>query len=118
MATLVELDGVGPTIGADVYLAPTAVLVGDVRVGDRASIWFGAVLRADADRIEIGDETCVQDNAVLHCAEGVPTIVGNRVTIGHGALVEGCVIEDGALIGMGAIVLHHVRVGAGAMLAA
>jgi carbonic anhydrase/acetyltransferase-like protein (isoleucine patch superfamily) len=118
MATLIELNGVSPTIGEDVYLAPTAVLVGDVRLGDRASVWFGAVLRADADLIEIGEESCVQDNAVLHCAEGVPTIVGRRVTIGHGALLEGCVIEDGALVGMGAIALHHARVGAGAMLAA
>jgi carbonic anhydrase/acetyltransferase-like protein (isoleucine patch superfamily) len=118
MATLISLDGASPTIGEDVYLAPTAVLIGDVHVGDRASIWFGAVLRGDADLIEIGEESCVQDNAVLHCAEGVPTIVGRRVTIGHGALVEGCIIEDGALVGMGAIVLHHARVGAGAMLAA
>jgi carbonic anhydrase/acetyltransferase-like protein (isoleucine patch superfamily) len=118
MATLIELDGVAPTIGEDVFLAPTAVLIGDVHVGDRASIWFGAVLRGDGDRIVVGVETNVQDNAVVHCAEGVPTIIGDRVTIGHGALVEGCVIEDGAMIGMGAIVLHHVRIGAGAMLAA
>jgi carbonic anhydrase/acetyltransferase-like protein (isoleucine patch superfamily) len=120
MATLVELDGVAPTIGADVWLAPTAVLIGDVHVhvGDRASIWFGAVLRADLDRIEIGAETSVQDNAVLHCAEGLPTIVGRRVTVGHAAMLEGCVVEDEALIGMGAIVLHHARVGAGALLAA
>jgi carbonic anhydrase/acetyltransferase-like protein (isoleucine patch superfamily) len=118
MATLVEVDGVGPTIGADVWLAPTAVLIGDVRVGDRATIWFGAVLRADFDYIEVGEESAIQDNAVLHVARGLPTIVGRRVTVGHGALVEGCVIEDGALIGMGAVVLHHARVGAGTMLAA
>jgi carbonic anhydrase/acetyltransferase-like protein (isoleucine patch superfamily) len=118
MATLVEVNGVGPTIGADVWLAPTAVLIGDVRVGDRANIWFGAVLRADFDYIEVGEESAIQDNAVLHVARGLPTIVGRRVTVAHGALVEGCVIEDGALIGMGAIVLHHARVGAGTMLAA
>jgi carbonic anhydrase/acetyltransferase-like protein (isoleucine patch superfamily) len=118
MATLVEVDGVAPTIGADVWLAPTAVLIGDVRVRDRANIWFGAVLRADFDYIEVGEESAVQDNAVLHVARGIPTIIGRRVTVAHGALVEGCVIEDGALIGMGAIVLHHARIGAGAMLAA
>jgi carbonic anhydrase/acetyltransferase-like protein (isoleucine patch superfamily) len=118
MATLIELDGIAPTIGEDVYLAPTATLIGDVHIGDRSSVWFGAVLRADAAPIEIGIETAVQDNVVLHCAEGHPTIIGNRVTIGHGAMLEGCVVEDGVLIGMGAIVLHHVRVGAGAMLAA
>jgi carbonic anhydrase/acetyltransferase-like protein (isoleucine patch superfamily) len=118
MATIVELDGVAPTIGADVYLAPTAVLVGDVRIGDRASVWFGAVLRADASYIEVGAETSIRDNAVLHCAEGLPTIVGSRVPVGHGALLEGCVIEDDALIGMGAIVLQHARIGSGALLAA
>lgn len=118
MAYLIELDGVSPTIGADVYLAPTAVLAGDVRVGDRASVWFGAVLRGDASWIEVGEDTSVQDNAVIHCAEGLPTIVGARVTVGHGALLEGCVIEDGALVGMGAIVLQRARVGAGALLAA
>jgi carbonic anhydrase/acetyltransferase-like protein (isoleucine patch superfamily) len=118
MATLVELDGVAPTIGADVWLAPTAVLIGDVHVGDRASIWFGAVLRADNNRIEIGEETSIQDTAVLHCATDLPTVVGRRVTIGHGALLEGCVIEDGALVGMGATVLQRARVGAGALVAA
>ena len=118
MATLIELDGVSPTIGTDVWLAPTAVLIGDVRIGDRASVWFGAVLRGDFSRIEVGAETSVQDNAVLHCAADLPTVVGRRVTIGHGALLEGCVVEDGALVGMGAIVLQHARVGAGAMLAA
>jgi carbonic anhydrase/acetyltransferase-like protein (isoleucine patch superfamily) len=118
MAHLIELDGVSPTIGEDVFLAPTAVLVGDVRVGDRASIWFGAVLRGDSSLIEIGEETSVQDNVVIHCAKDLPTRVGARATVGHGALLEGCVIEDGALIGMGAIVLQHARVGSGALVAA
>lgn len=118
MALLLELDGVRPTIGEDVFLAPTAVLVGDVRVAARASIWFGAVLRGDSSWIEIGTESSVQDNAVIHCAEELPTLVGARVTVGHGALLEGCVVEDGALIGMGAIVLQHARVGTGALVAA
>src|ERR1700761_9416829 len=106
MATIVTLDGVAPRIGADVYLAPTAKLIGDVQIGARANIWFGAVLRGDAARIEIGAETSVQDNVVIHCAAGLPTIVGDRVIVGHGALLEGCVIEDRSLIGMGAIVLQ------------
>jgi carbonic anhydrase/acetyltransferase-like protein (isoleucine patch superfamily) len=118
MAMLVELDGVTPTIGRDVWLAPTAVLIGDVRIGDRANVWFGAVLRGDISHIELGEECSVQDNAVLHCAKDLPTVIGSRVTIGHGALLEGCVIEDGALVGSGAIVLQRARVGAGAMLAA
>ena len=115
---LIELDGVRPTIGEDVWIAPTAVLVGDVRVGDRASIWFGAVLRGDSSHIEIGARTSVQDNAVVHCAEDLPTVIGEDVIVGHAAMLEGCVIEDGALVGMGAIVLQRARIGAGSMLAA
>jgi carbonic anhydrase/acetyltransferase-like protein (isoleucine patch superfamily) len=118
MAMLIELDGVAPTIGEDVFLAPTAVLVGDVRVGHRANIWFGAVLRGDSSRIEIGEESSIQDNVVIHCAKELPTIVGARVTVGHGAMLEGCMIEDEALVGMGAIVLQRARVESGAMLAA
>ena len=76
MAMLLELDGVSPTIGEDVWLAPTAVLVGDVRVGDRANIWFGTVLRGDLSHIEVGEETSVQDNAVVHCASELPTVIG------------------------------------------
>src|SRR5689334_14818040 len=117
-ALLMELDGVSPTIGRDVWLAPTAVLVGDVRVGDNASIWFGAVLRGDSATIHIGAGTAVQDNAVVHCASDLPTVVGEDVIVGHGAMLEGCVVEDGAVVGMGAIVLQHARLGAGAMLAA
>ena len=70
MAHIVELDGVGPTIGEGVYLAPTAVLVGDVHIGDHATVWFGAVLRADSERIEVGARSSIQDNAVIHCADG------------------------------------------------
>ena len=118
MATIVELDGVAPTIGEDVFLAPTAVLVGDVRVGNRSNIWFGTVLRGDVSHIEIGAGCSIQDNAVIHCAADLPTVIGTAVVIGHAALLEGCTIEDGALIGMGAVVLQHATVGAGAMVAA
>jgi carbonic anhydrase/acetyltransferase-like protein (isoleucine patch superfamily) len=120
VATIVELDGVAPTIGEDVYLAPTAVLIGDVRVGDRCNIWFGTVLRGDARNsyIEIGPGCSIQDNAVIHCADDLPTLIGADVVIGHGALLEGCTVEDKALIGMGSILLQRVQVGAGAMVAA
>src|SRR3954468_22577059 len=118
MAVIVELGGVRPTIGEDVWLAPTAVLVGDVRVGDRASIWFGAVLRGDSSSIMIGAGSSVQDNAVIHCAEDLPTVVGDDVIVGHAAMLEGCEVGDGAVVGMGAIVLQRARLGAGAMLAA
>src|SRR3954462_13147028 len=118
MARIVEVNGLVPTIGEGVWLAPTAVLVGDVRIGDRANIWFGTVLRGDYSHIEIGAGCSVQDNAVLHCAEDLPTLIGEDVVIGHGAMLEGCVVEDHALIGMGAIVLQRARVGARAMVAA
>ena len=118
MATLVEFDGRRPRVAADAWLAPTATLIGDVEIAGGASVWFGTVLRADFGTIRIGTGTCVQDNAVLHCAAERPTIVGENVTVGHMAMLEGCVIEDGALIGMGAIVLQRARVGAGAMVAA
>ncbi|MBV8217906.1 MAG: gamma carbonic anhydrase family protein [Solirubrobacterales bacterium] len=118
MATIVELDGVGPTIGEDVFLAPTAVLLGDVRVGDRCNIWFGTVLRGDVSHIAIGPGCSIQDAAVIHCASDLPTVIGADVVVGHGALLEGCAIDDGALIGMGAIVLQHAHVSAGAMVAA
>ena len=118
MATIIELDGTRPTIGAGVFLAPTAVLVGDVRIGDRANVWFGAVLRGDSSHIEIGVECSIQDNAVIHCSHDLPTVIGDRVVIGHSALLEGCVVEDEALIGMGAVVLQRAHVGAGAMVAA
>ena len=117
-ALLVELGGVRPTIGRDVFLAPNATLIGAVHVGDRASVWFGAVLRADSSEIRIGAGTSVQDNAVIHCAEGLPTVVGENVIVGHAALLEGCVIGDGAIVGMGAIALQRSRLGRRAMLAA
>jgi len=117
-SSLVELDGVRPTIGRDVFIAPTAVLIGDVRVGDRANIWFGAVLRGDFSHIEIGEGSSIQDNTVIHCASDLPTIVGRNAIVGHGAILEGCVIEEGGLVGMGAIVCQRARLGAGAMLAA
>src|SRR4051794_19949122 len=118
MATLVELDGLRPTIGRDVFLAPTAVLIGDVRVADRANIWFGAVLRGDFSHIEIGEGSSIQDNVVIHCADDLPTAVGRDVTVGHGSILEGCIVEDGALVGMGSILCQRSHLGAGAMLAA
>jgi carbonic anhydrase/acetyltransferase-like protein (isoleucine patch superfamily) len=118
MAQIIELNGIRPTIGEDVYLAPTAVLIGDVTVGDQSSVWFGAVLRGDLSRIVIGARCSIQDNAVIHCAMDLPTIVGDEVTVGHGALLEGCEVDDGAVIGMGAVVLQHARVGRRAVVAA
>jgi carbonic anhydrase/acetyltransferase-like protein (isoleucine patch superfamily) len=115
---LYRFAGKGPRVPDDAFVAPTATLVGDVELGVESSVWFGAVLRGDFDRIVIGDGSCVQDNAVVHTAEALPTIVGANVTVGHAAMLEGCTVEDGALIAMGAIVLQRARIGAGALVAA
>lgn len=116
MATLIEFDGRRPRIAADAWLAPTATLIGDVEVGSGASVWFGTVLRGDFGSIRIACGSCVQDNAVVHCAAAFPTVVGQGVTVGHMAMLEGCVIEDSALVGMGAIVLQRARVAAGSVV--
>jgi carbonic anhydrase/acetyltransferase-like protein (isoleucine patch superfamily) len=118
VATLIEYEGKTPQVAEDAFIAPTAVLIGDVVVEERASVWFGAVLRGDNSQIRVGAGSCVQDNCVIHCAEDLPTVIGENVTVGHLAMLEGCVIEDGALIGMGAIVLQRARVGARALVAA
>jgi carbonic anhydrase/acetyltransferase-like protein (isoleucine patch superfamily) len=89
-----------------------------VEVEAQASIWFGAVLRGDQNLIHIGRGSNVQDNCVIHCADDLPTVVEADVTVGHGALLEGCVVEQGALVGMGAVLLQRSRLGAGSMLAA
>ena len=113
-----ELDGRRPRVHPDAYVAPTAVLIGDVEVAAGASVWFGAVLRADEALISVGEGANIQDNAVIHCAEDLPTLIEKDATIGHSAILEGCVVEQGALVGMGATMLQRSRLGAGSMLAA
>lgn len=107
------LDGVLPELpaGGEVWIAPGARVIGRVRLGAGASVWFNAVLRGDSEPIEVGAGTNVQDGAVLHTDRGHPCLVGAGVTIGHAAIVHGCVIGDGALIGMGATVLTGARIG-------
>ena len=118
MANFLSFDGKEPQIAPDAFIAPTAVLIGDVVVEEGASVWFGAVLRADFSRIVVGVGSNIQDNSVLHTNEGLPTLIGAGVTVGHLSMLHGCVIEDGALIGMGSIVLDRARIGRRAMLAA
>lgn len=118
MAHLLQFEGKEPRVHPGAFVAPTAVLIGDVVVEDGASVWFGAVLRGDFNSIVVGEGTSVQDNSVIHTADGLPTTIGSNVTVGHLSLLEGCTIEDGALIGMGSIVLNRARVGHRAMLAA
>jgi len=107
-----------PRIAADAFVAPTASIVGDVEIGAAASVWFGATVRGDFGSIRIGAGSCVQDNAVVHSAPEELTVVGTRVAVGHGAVLEACIVEDGAVIGTGAVVLHGARVGAGSVVAA
>jgi carbonic anhydrase/acetyltransferase-like protein (isoleucine patch superfamily) len=102
----------------DAYIAPTAVLIGDVEVGAGASVWFGAVLRGDESAIKVGDGANIQDNVVVHCARDLPTLIERNASVGHSAQLEGCIVEEGALVGMGATMLQRSRLGAGSMLAA
>jgi carbonic anhydrase/acetyltransferase-like protein (isoleucine patch superfamily) len=113
-----ELGGRRPKVHPEAYVAPTAVLIGDVEIERGASIWFGAVLRGDEATITIGEGANVQDNAVIHCAENLPTILEKNASVGHSAQLEGCVVEQGAVVGMGATMLQRSRLGAGSMLAA
>jgi carbonic anhydrase/acetyltransferase-like protein (isoleucine patch superfamily) len=111
-----------PVIPTSAYVAAEATVIGRVRLGERSSVWPGAVIRGDDAEIEIGDDTNIQDGAVLHVDPGVPLSVGREVTVGHLAMLHGCTIGDGALIGIGAIVYNkavigrHCLVGAGAMV--
>ncbi|MGH7483771.1 MAG: gamma carbonic anhydrase family protein [Longimicrobiales bacterium] len=120
MATLIPFGGLSPRVHPTAFIAPTAVLIGDVEVGEASSIWFGAVLRADHPEhgIRIGARTSVQDNCVLHVSARGPTVVGDEVTIGHGAKFESCEVERGALVGMNAVLLHGVVIGESALVAA
>jgi carbonic anhydrase/acetyltransferase-like protein (isoleucine patch superfamily) len=116
---LIEFEGKKPQIGENVFIAPTAVLIGDVVVEDGASIWFNAVLRADfGGRIVVGPGCSVQDNVTIHVNDVVDTILEANVTVGHGAVLEGCAIGAGTVIGMNAVVLPHAQIGEQVMVAA
>jgi carbonic anhydrase/acetyltransferase-like protein (isoleucine patch superfamily) len=111
--------GVVPKIAASAYVDASAQVIGDVELGERSSVWPNVTIRGDVNFIRIGDESNVQDNSVVHVDhDGYPTIVGNRVTVGHSVTLHGCVIEDDCLIGIGAIVLNGARIGKGSVSAA
>jgi carbonic anhydrase/acetyltransferase-like protein (isoleucine patch superfamily) len=117
-ALLLPFDGVFPRIADGVYLAPGAVIIGDVEIGAASSVWFNAVLRGDVAPIRVGRRSNIQDGAVLHLDRGTPCIVGDEVTIGHSAIVHGTTVGDGVTIGMGAVVLSRSTIGAEAIVAA
>jgi len=111
--------GKAPRVAADSFVAQSAAVIGDVEIGERSSIWYGAVLRGDVESIRIGSETSIQDNAVIHVdSSGFGTVVGDRVTVGHNVVLHGCRIGDDALIGIGSIVLNGAEVGEGAIIGA
>ena len=113
------LGGKTPRIGEGAFVAPSADVIGDVVIGERSTIWYGAVLRGDVESIRVGAETSIQDNTVIHVdSSGFSTVVGDRVTVGHSVVLHGCTVGDDALIGIGAIVLNGAEVGRGAMIGA
>jgi carbonic anhydrase/acetyltransferase-like protein (isoleucine patch superfamily) len=119
MSIILPVKGISPSFGNNCFIAPNATIVGDVVMGDNCSIWFNAVLRGDVNSIRMGNKVNVQDGAVIHCTyEKAATVIGNNVSIGHNAIVHGCVIDDNVLVGMGAIVMDNCRVGSNSIIAA
>lgn len=117
-ALIVGIGGKEPQVDPGAFVAPTASVIGDVTLGAGASVWYGAVLRGDVERITVGAQANVQDNVTLHADPGFPVSVGERVSIGHNAVVHGATVEDDCLIGMGATVLNGAVIGAGSLVAA
>lgn len=112
------LGRVRPVVASSAFVHPSAEVIGHVRLGDGSSVWPGAVLRGDIEKIRVGANANIQDNAVLHTDHGMPTVVGRNVTVGHGAILHSCRVGDGALIGMGSILLGGSVVGKGALIGA
>jgi carbonic anhydrase/acetyltransferase-like protein (isoleucine patch superfamily) len=108
----------GKVSGTPLFKADNATVIGNVTIGNWVGIWFGAVIRADKDRIVIGDRSNIQDNCVVHTTTGHPALIGNDVSVGHGAILHGCTIKDQVLVGMGAIVLNGAVVGEGSVIGA
>lgn len=114
-----SVNGKSPAIPEDCYVAENATIVGDVTLGTSCSVWFNAVIRGDVNYIKIGNKVNIQDGAVIHCTyQKYPTIIGNNVSIGHNAIVHGCVVHDNVLIGMGAIVMDNCVVESNSIIAA
>lgn len=116
--TLVTIDGKSPRIADSAFVAPGCRIIGDVTIGESASVWYNCVIRADVDRVVIGARSNIQDGSVVHCDAGVPTIIGEDVLIGHMAMIHGCTLHDRAFVGLGAIVMNHCIIEGDAMLAA
>jgi carbonic anhydrase/acetyltransferase-like protein (isoleucine patch superfamily) len=119
MALILPVRKMTPQFGENCYLAENATIVGEVRMGKNCSVWFNAVVRGDVNSIDIGDNTNIQDGAIIHCTyKTAKTVIGNNVSIGHNAIVHGCTLKDNVLIGMGAIVMDHAIIESGSIIAA
>lgn len=119
MPVILPVKGVMPVMGNNCFIAPNATIVGEVIMGDECSIWFNAVLRGDVNFIRMGNKVNVQDGAIIHCTyQKFGTTIGNNVSVGHNAIVHGCVIDDNVLVGMGAIVMDNCHIGSNSIIAA
>ena len=119
MAIIKKIRGFSPQMGKDCFLADNAVVVGEVIMGDNCTVWFNAVVRGDVNSITIGNDTNIQDGAIIHGTyEKAKTVIGDKVSIAHGAIVHGCTIEDNVLIGMGAVIMDDAVVKTGSVIAA
>jgi carbonic anhydrase/acetyltransferase-like protein (isoleucine patch superfamily) len=115
---ILEYSGLKPKIGKNVFIAPTAVIIGDVELKDGASIWYGTVVRGDRDTIIVGKNTNIQDNCTLHADVGQPVVIGDNVTVGHNVVIHACTIEDNCMIGISATVLTGAHIKTGSIVAA
>jgi carbonic anhydrase/acetyltransferase-like protein (isoleucine patch superfamily) len=119
MSFIFPVEGISPKWGENCFIAPNATIVGNVEMGDECSVWFNAVVRGDVNFIKMGNRVNIQDGAVIHCTyQKCGTIIENNVSIGHNAIVHGCVIHQNVLVGMGAIVMDNVQVGSNSIIAA
>lgn len=115
---ILEYNNRKPKIGKNVFIAPTATIIGDVEIMDGANIWYGTVLRGDTSRIRVGRNTNIQDNCTVHTEGNHPALIGDNVTIGHNAVVHGCTVEDESMIGIGAVILNGAYIRTGSIVAA
>ncbi|MDX1630012.1 MAG: gamma carbonic anhydrase family protein [Fulvivirga sp.] len=119
MTLIKSVRGKSPKFGKDCFLSENATVVGDVTMGDRCSVWFNAVVRGDVNTITIGDDTNIQDGAIIHCTyQKTKTTIGNKVSLAHNVIIHGCTIEDNVLVGMAAVIMDNAVIRSGAVIAA
>jgi len=115
---LLNFEDKSPVVGARCYIADNAAVIGEVTLGDDCSVWFGASVRGDSGPVTVGAGTNIQDNVTVHCSDGIPTVIGSNVSVGHNAVVHSAAVEDDCLIGMGAVVLDGAVIGRGSIVGA